>query len=242
MNRFSFRKKITGMNPKAIFRNVSLQAAGYYTLRFAGLFNFPIPPRFAFGIGVSRIMTVLAGSIVLITAAFSPALAAEKHSQNLDVGCPAILLTNEDYFPALLKAIDEAQSEIFMSIFSFKAGVHKNSYPDIILAHLARAVKRGIKVIVILENTGGYDYKLDAENQQTKQLLEEKGVKVYFDSPRQTTHTKLIVIDERRVLLGSHNLTQAALKYNNEISILLDRPDLAERARNYMLKIIKEAK
>ena len=189
-------------------------------------------------------MAVLAGSIILITTAFSPASAEEKlnavHSDQST--CPAILLTNEDYFPALLKAIDEAQSEIFMSIFSFKAGVHKNSYPDIILAHLARAVKRGIKVIVILENTGGYDYKLDAENQKTKQLLEEESVKVYFDSPRQTTHTKLIVIDERLVLLGSHNLTQAALKYNNEISILLDRPDLAKRARNYMLKIIKEAK
>jgi phosphatidylserine/phosphatidylglycerophosphate/cardiolipin synthase-like enzyme len=197
--------------------------------------------RFSFG---KKIMAVMAGSIILITAGFSPASAEEKlnavHSDQST--CPAILLTNEDYFPALLKAIDEAQSEIFMSIFSFKAGVHKNSYPDIILAHLARAVKRGIKVIVILENTGGYDYKLDAENQQTKQLLEEKSVKVYFDLPRQTTHTKLIVIDERLVLLGSHNLTQAALKYNNEISILLDRPDLAKRARNYMLKIIKEAK
>jgi phosphatidylserine/phosphatidylglycerophosphate/cardiolipin synthase-like enzyme len=197
--------------------------------------------RFSFG---KKIMAVMAGSIILITAGFSPASAEEKlnavHSDQST--CPAILLTNEDYFPALLKAIDEAQSEIFMSIFSFKAGVHKNSYPDIILAHLARAVKRGIKVIVILENTGGYDYKLDAENQQTKQLLEEKSVKVYFDSPRQTIHTKLIVIDERLVLLGSHNLTQAALKYNNEISILLDRPDLAKRARNYMLKIIKEAK
>jgi hypothetical protein len=30
-------------------------AAVYYPLRFAGLFNLPIPVRFAFGIGVSRI-------------------------------------------------------------------------------------------------------------------------------------------------------------------------------------------
>ena len=65
---------------------------------------------------------------------------------------------------------------------------------------------------------------------------------VYFDSPRKTTHTKLIVIDERLIFLGSHNFTQSALKYNNEISILLDRPDLAKSARNYMLKIIQEAK
>ena len=191
-----------------------------------------------------KIVVVAFCCLAFLIVALSSAFAGEKRNaiSSDQSGCPAIILTNKDYFPALLKAIDEAQSEIFMSIFSFKAGVHKNSYPDIVLAHLARAAKRGIKIIVILENTGGHDYKLDAENQQTKQLLEEKGVKVHFDSPYQTTHTKLIVIDERLVLLGSHNLTQAALKYNNEISILLDRPDLAKRARDYMLKIIKEVK
>jgi len=190
-----------------------------------------------------NIIVALCG-LIFVIASLSPAFAGEKRNaiSSDQSGCPAIILTNKDYFPALLKAIDEAQSEIFMSIFSFKAGVHKNSYPDIVLAHLARAANRGIKIIVILENTGGHDYKLDAENQQTKQLLEEKGVKVHFDSPYQTTHTKLIVIDERLVLLGSHNLTHAALKYNNEISILLESPDMAKNARDYMLNIIKEAK
>jgi len=43
-------------------------------------------------------------------------------------------------------------------------------------------------------------------------------------------------------LLGSHTFTQSALKYNNEISILLDNPDIAEDAYSYILKIIKEAK
>ena len=183
-------------------------------------------------------------SLIIVSVALSPAIAGEKRNaiSSDQSGCPAILLTNEDYFPALSKAIDEAQSEIFMSIFSFKAGVHKNSYPDRILGHLAKAVKRGVNVKVILETTGRPDDELNAQNRQTGKLLEEKGVKVYFDSPRTTTHTKLIVIDERVVILGSHNLTQAALKYNNEISIMLSRPDLAKRARDYMLTIIKEAK
>ena len=38
-----------------LWKQIPQQAAGYYTLRFAGLFNLPIPLRFAFGIGVSRI-------------------------------------------------------------------------------------------------------------------------------------------------------------------------------------------
>ncbi|MEQ8164223.1 MAG: phospholipase D-like domain-containing protein, partial [Smithellaceae bacterium] len=93
-----------------------------------------------------------------------------------------------------------------------------------------------------LEKSGGNDRSPDAENNRTKRFLEEKGVKVYFDSLQKTTHTKLVVIDSRLVLLGSHNLTQSALKYNNEISLLIDRPDLAREARAYMLDIIKETK
>jgi hypothetical protein len=38
----TFLVLITGMTPKASFGNVSQQAAGYYTLRFAGLFDLQI--------------------------------------------------------------------------------------------------------------------------------------------------------------------------------------------------------
>jgi phosphatidylserine/phosphatidylglycerophosphate/cardiolipin synthase-like enzyme len=62
--------------------------------------------------------------LTFFIVALSSAFAGEKlDAISFDQSSyPAILLTNENYFPALLKAIDEAQSEIFMSIFSFKAG------------------------------------------------------------------------------------------------------------------------
>jgi phosphatidylserine/phosphatidylglycerophosphate/cardiolipin synthase-like enzyme len=125
-------------------------------------------------------------------------------------------------------------------MFSFKAGRHKNSYPDRILIQLAKAVQRGVKVYVILEDTGNRQDEVTFQNRQTGNLLSEKGIKVYYDSTRKKTHTKLIVIDQQLIILGSHNCTQTALKYNNEISVLMKRPDLAKNVRNYMLKIIKE--
>jgi phosphatidylserine/phosphatidylglycerophosphate/cardiolipin synthase-like enzyme len=189
-----------------------------------------------------RIIIALFVGIFLIAAAVFCAAASKKSGQNSPAESQAVILTNEDYFPALLRTIDEAQNEIFISIFSFKAGEHKNSYPDRIASHLAKAVKRGVKVYVILETTDSKSDELNIQNKQTGKLLEEKGVTVYFDSPLQTTHTKLVVIDQHLVLLGSHNFTQSALKYNNEISILLDSPDMAQNARNYILRIIKEAK
>lgn len=169
------------------------------------------------------------------------ACAAEREKVN-QAGCVVILLKDQEYFPALTKAIDDAEKEIIMSFFLFKAGIHSNSYPDILYAHLAKSVQKGVKVIVLLENTGGRDPVLDNKNRQTKQILEAKGMKVYLDSPRKTTHTKLVIIDERLVLLGSHNLTNSALKYNNEVSVLINKPNLAKEARHYILKIIKEAK
>ena len=154
--------------------------------------------------------------------------------------CKTVILTNEEFLPALLNAIDGAQDEIIMSIFSFKVGVHKNSYPDRIAGHLAKAVKRGVKVFVVLENTGDSSDALNIQNRKAGKFLAGKGIRVYFDSPRKTTHTKLTVIDQRLIFLGSHNLTQSALKYNNEISVLLEGRDLALNARNYILGIIKE--
>ena len=172
----------------------------------------------------------------------SPLFAAQKRvAAPRNTGCSVVLLKNQEYFTALTAAIDEAKSEIIMSFFLFKAGVHKNSLPDRVLSRLVRAARKGVKITVILEKSGGNDRNLDAENNRTKQFLEEKGIKVYFDSLQKTTHTKLVVIDQRLVLLGSHNLTQSALKYNNEISLLIDRPDLAKEARTYMLEIIREA-
>ncbi|MDD5343324.1 MAG: phospholipase D-like domain-containing protein, partial [Smithella sp.] len=140
--------------------------------------------RISFG---KKIIAVLFAGIVLIATVVFCAAASKKSGQNSPAGSQALILTNEDYLPALLRTIDEAQNEIFISIFSFKAGEHKNSCPDRILDHLAKALKRGVKVYVFLETTDRKSDELNIQNKQTGKLLEEKGVNVYFDSPRQTT-------------------------------------------------------
>ncbi len=180
------------------------------------------------------------GLTLLISGCNSPVSAEGKHGQKTSGEYQAVILTNENFLPRLIKSIDEAQDEILMSVFSFKAGEHKKSYPDRIANHLAKAVKRGVKVLVVLEATKDRSDTLSIQNRKSGRFLKEKGIKVFFDSPRKTTHTKLTVIDQRLIFLGSHNFTQSALKYNNEISVLLDRPDLAKNVRDYILKIIGE--
>jgi len=184
---------------------------------------------------------VLSGiTLMMLSCSFAWAAGQlEKRSQNH--GSP-VILTNENFFPALVEAIDDAQNEIIMSIFSFKAGKYKRSYPDRIAGHLIRAVKRGVKVTVVLETTDNQSDALNIQNRETGSYLQDNGIMVIFDSPRKTTHTKLIVIDRKKVFLGSHNFTQSALKYNNEISVLLHSPELAGHARSYIMQIIQADK
>ena len=89
-------------------------------------------------------------------------------------------------------------------------------------------------VTVILEKGKSARDKLSAENRNTADLLTRNGVNVYFADPGVTTHNKIVVIDKRYIFLGSHNLTQGALKYNNELSVLIDSPEMAAEVRTYL--------
>jgi phosphatidylserine/phosphatidylglycerophosphate/cardiolipin synthase-like enzyme len=113
-------------------------------------------------------------------------------------------------------------------------------YPDLIMASLTAAAQRGVKVAVLLERGRGRgsDDKLDRDNVETGRRLQKKGVYVYLDAPQTTTHTKMVVVDGAYTFIGSHNLTQSALKYNHEISVLINSPQVAAEARSYINSII----
>ena len=150
------------------------------------------------------------------------------------------LLEDGNYFPALMRAVDGAKSEIVMSFFLFKTNGYRTSYTDRLLAGLVRAAKRGVRVRIILER--GDDTKgslVDTSNRETAARLRQEGIDVAFDSPRVTTHTKVAVIDERYILLGSHNLTNSALKYNHELSVFIDSPSLAGETLRYIKSLHK---
>ena len=145
------------------------------------------------------------------------------------------LLEDGDYFPVFMQAVDGAKSEIVLSFFLFKTNGDRTSYTDRLLAGLVRAAKRGVRLRITLErgNDEG-DSQVDASNRETAARLRQEGIDVSFDSPRVTTHTKVAVIDGRYILLGSHNLTNSALKYNHELSVFIDSPSLAGETLRYI--------
>jgi phosphatidylserine/phosphatidylglycerophosphate/cardiolipin synthase-like enzyme len=148
--------------------------------------------------------------------------------------CPLTLLKNKAYFHALAERIQDARTRIVMAFFLFKTNGHPKSYPEILMRELGDAARRGVRVIVVLEQDAKTDSTINRDNRNASERLKKAGVEVYFDSPKKTMHTKLAVIDGRYTFIGSHNLTQSALKHNHELSILVDSPAVAEETLNYI--------
>ena len=67
------------------------------------------------------------------------------------------------------------------------------------------------------------------------------GVSVKFDAPDHVTHTKLVLIDGKTALVGSHNWSLAALSYNYESSVLVRSEKVAEELTRYFMSLWTKA-
>lgn len=149
-------------------------------------------------------------------------------------GCAVTLLKNRDYFSALCEKIRDARRQIVLAFFLFRTNGRPNSYPEILLAELSRAARRGVPVTVVLEQDDRSGSTVNRDNRDVAERLRKAGVEIHFDAPKRTTHAKIAVIDRRYCFIGSHNLTASALRYNNELSVLVDSTALADRVLDYI--------
>jgi len=173
-------------------------------------------------------------SVFLTILLFLPTTTAPIYSE----GEVAVrLLTDRQFFHVLSDHIGDANREIVVSMFLFKASPDGSNRANMILNELIAAQQRGVQVRVLLERTDRRNDSLNRVNLATSERLRRNGVQVLFDSPDTTTHTKVIVIDERFLFIGSHNLTHSALSHNHELSVLIDSPSLAKEVIKYLKKL-----
>jgi len=146
-------------------------------------------------------------------------------------------LPNTTYGPALLAALQRAKQEIVVAMFQCVPGPEAGQRATQVAQALIAAATRGVRVIVILDQPPEGD-SLEAPNHPVAAQLRRQGITVGFDAPGRMLHTKLVVIDRRVVFLGSHNLTQSALRSNQEASVRIDSPRLARQALASLARLV----
>lgn len=110
----------------------------------------------------------------------------------------------------ILSLIDSAQESVYVEVYILTSGKVVDS---LISAHM-----RGVDVKVILEGRVSGN-----ANALSYSRLSGAGVGVCWGTEEfKLTHSKIIVVDGRKALVGSHNFSNSALNYNREISVLIE--------------------
>ena len=107
-------------------------------------------------------------------------------------------------------AIDSASSSLELEVYVFS---YRALADELIEAH-----EHGVEVRVLLEPT----LSGNNPNLETAEYLRDAGVEVRWATPSRTNHAKFLIIDGKRVLVGSHNWSWHAMNENREASVLID--------------------
>ncbi len=151
-------------------------------------------------------------------------------------------LPAQKYFEVTLNEINSAKTSITMAMYLVSVLPDQpDSQPTQLINALIKAKDRGIKVKVILDQNLAFDSTEEAfsnnKNQEAYELLTKNNVPVFYDTPETYTHSKVIVIDQETVILGSTNWSKSALTRNNESNALIRSKDFARSLLNDLNKI-----
>ena len=132
-------------------------------------------------------------------------------------------VTGKEYAKVLLECVQNAKSSIDILMFEWRWYTNDFSNPVQLINHaLVGAVRRGVSVRAI------------TNNEKIADVLLSVGINAKVYPRTNLMHSKMIIIDKVKVLMGSHNLTMSAVNSNIETSVLFHDEDLAKTELDHM--------
>ena len=86
---------------------------------------------------------------------------------------------------------------------------------------IQNAARRGVKTRVLL-NIESMGHAITKINSRTETYLRMAGIDVKFGQIGVATHAKLLIFDQRFMVLGSHNISKGSFSRNQEASIVVE--------------------
>lgn len=150
----------------------------------------------------------------------------------------ATVLDDSEYYYFVKKALSKAKEKIRIIMF-FMLHKDKKKYPtNQLIQELLSAKKRGVDVKIILDKDAeGQVYKSRVINKEAHNKFKKSGIDVVYDSEEKVTHTKIILIDDRHTIIGSHNWTAGSFYAYDDKSVYIDSKDLAKKTYAYFNKL-----
>jgi cardiolipin synthase len=119
-----------------------------------------------------------------------------------------LLFTGEEFFPALIDAVDGAKREVRLETYIF----HTDAVGDRVLDALARAAERGVSVYLVVDGVGtphlpdAWTQRLNSSGVQWHQFMPLGSIGLLFPEHWRRLHRKLCVVDGQTAFCGGINV------------------------------------
>ncbi|MBB5021699.1 phospholipase D-like domain-containing protein [Desulfurispira natronophila] len=144
---------------------------------------------------------------------------------------------DDEYRYTFEQLVAHATDSIDLAIYLFKTDSDYRNSAAMLQESLILAAKRGVNVRVLFDLPDDPESFLYRSNLDTAKGLYFFGIDSYFDSAARM-HSKMLVVDNRWTLMGSHNYTVSAMRYNRETSVLIDSETFAAESRQWISELV----
>ncbi len=147
------------------------------------------------------------------------------------------------YYKFAERLISGAEESIELVIFKVtRYSGFGSSKSNTLTEKLVEAADRGVEVRMILD-VNNWSEEINQSNRETALWLLGQGIeKVKFDTRETTTHSKILLVDDESVLLGSTNWSYYSLDKNLEADLLVkDHPEVTQPFLIYFEKLWKKS-
>ena len=164
-------------------------------------------------------------------------LVSDPRFPSFDAKASVAYLSDEEYLPVLLNLIQNAHQSVLISMFVMSETKTRAEAQEQVLRALELAAARGVYVYLLLHTPPSVQDRLAQHHSNWAEKLRAKGIDVRLNLPNIHLHTKMVVVDLAKILIGSHNWSEGALsgKEVSESSALLVLPAQDVRFADYIL-------
>lgn len=135
-------------------------------------------------------------------------------------------IIGQEFVKKVVPLIDQVKKQILICVFDWRWYENDLSNPaQIFNQSIIRAIRRGVNVQVVTNIP------------EVVKILKEQGAKVFHPMTTRLVHPKLMILDDEKVIIGSHNYTQSAFTTNFEVSVLLEQPDCIDSLKKFFFNL-----
>lgn len=132
------------------------------------------------------------------------------------------IIIGREYPEKIIPLIKNAKNSIKILIYDWRFYPNEiGSSIQIFNYEILQAVRRGVSVRALVNSDNLCAF------------LRSQGLLISKVETKKTMHIKMLIIDEKYLVIGSHNLTKSAFSLNHEISILLDDCEAVARCSKF---------